>query len=279
MTMQAHELIGARVTDGDGQVVGTVNQVFNDDAEGTPAWVRVHAGEQHRFVPLGGGSISASGLSVPFAAQRIMNGPDVDVDQHMSAAQTDELNRHYGLGVPPQGGQPDVNTQPGNAGTGPDAGTEPGNAGTRPDIGPQPGEDWLIRAEERVDVGTEVRESGRARLHKYVDVEPVEQAVHVSHEEYEVERVPITPEERVNGVIAEGEQEIILHEERAVLRKEAVPVERVRLVTKKVEEDSTIRDQIRKERVEVEADGSEPMPPPAEPGQQSQSRSFMQRRR
>jgi stress response protein YsnF/sporulation protein YlmC with PRC-barrel domain len=280
MTMQAQELIGARVTDADGQVVGTVSQVFNDDAQGTPAWVRVHAGKQDRFVPLSGSRMTANGLSVPFEAQRIISGPDVAADQHMSAAQTHELNRYYGLTVPPQGGQPDTSTQPGNArtspdeGARPDTGTQPGNAVTRPDFGPQPDEDWLIRAEERLDVGTEVRESGRARLHKYVDVEPVEQPVHVSHEEIEVERVPITPEERVNGVIAEGVQEIILHEERAVLRKETVPVERVRLVTKKVEEDSTIRDEIRKERVEVEAGGSGRTPPAAEPGQDSQRRQL-----
>jgi uncharacterized protein (TIGR02271 family) len=242
------------------------------------------------------GRLTASGLSVPFGAQQIMSGPDVEADQHMSAAQADELTRHYGRTVPLQRRQPGSNAQPGNAGarpdtatrpdtgTRPDAGTQPGNAAIRPDAGAQPGGDWLIRAEERADAGTEARESGRARLRKYVDVEPVEQAVRVWHEEYEVERVPITPEERVNGVIAEGELEIILHEERAVLRKEAVPVERVRLVTRKVEEDATIRDQIRKERIEVEADGSQAdgsdrTPPPAEPGQESQRRTFKQRRR
>ncbi len=36
------------------------------------------------------------------------------------------------------------------------------------------------------------------------------------------------------------------------LRKEAVPVERVRLVTRRVAEDRTIRDEIRKERIELE---------------------------
>jgi stress response protein YsnF len=185
----------------------------------------------------------------------------------MSSAQTDQLSRHFGLSVPAQGGDPDAGTrprqtQPGETRPGEtergrsqaetqQAETQRGEAQrgeTRPD------EEWLIRAEERVDVGTEMLESGRARLHKYVDVEPVEQAVHVFHEEYEVERVPITPEERVRGVIAEAEQEIILHEERPVFHKEAVPVERVRLVAKRVEEDRTLRDEIRKERVEVEGD-------------------------
>ena len=136
----------------------------------------------------------------------------------------------------------------------------------------QAGVDWLIRTEERVDVGTEMLESGRARLHKYVDVEPIEQAVHVFHEEYAVERVPISAEEQVSGEIAEGEREIILHEQRPFLRKEAVPVERVRLVVKRVEEDRTLRDEIRKERVEIEPDGGGPTPQSGPPREERRRR-------
>jgi uncharacterized protein (TIGR02271 family) len=114
------------------------------------------------------------------------------------------------------------------------------------------GADWITRAEEKVTVSTEMAESGRARMHKYVDSEPVEQTVRVFHEEYEIERVPIKPEDRIDGSIAEDEREIILHEERAVITKETVPVERVRLSARKVAEEKTIRGEIRKERIEVE---------------------------
>src|SRR5262249_12786038 len=101
---------------------------------------------------------------------------------------------------------------------------------------------------------------------KYVDVEPVEQAVHVYHEEYEIEHVPITADELINGTIEEGQRELILHEQRVVLRKEAVPVERVRLVPKRVEEDTTVRDELRKERIELGVLGArrdDPASPPA----------------
>lgn len=325
MTMQAEQLIGARVTGGDGQVVGTVQQVFNDDTDGRPVWARIRAGTRDRFVPLAGGQVTNNGLKVPYDAKQIMSSPEIGADRHISAAQTDQLRRHFGLTVPAQGGPPDVGppagTQPGEVqggeaqraearrgqarqgepmrGDAPGEGAERGQttrgegqrgedergqarqdeamrgaarqdeaqrgeaerAGTRPgetlDDEAGRGEEWLIRAEERIDVGTEMLESGRARLHKYVDVEPVEQAVSVFHEEYEVERVPITAEEQIRGVIAEGEQEIILHEERPVFHKEAVAVERVRLVVKRVAEDRTLRDEIRKERIEVEADDND----------------------
>jgi stress response protein YsnF/sporulation protein YlmC with PRC-barrel domain len=334
MTMHAQELMGARVTASDGEVVGTVEQVFNDDVDGQPVWARVRAGRRTRFVPLGGSTSSAGVLSVPFQAQQIMGGPDITAAQHMSAAQAEQLSRHYGLMVPSQpdaaqherltgpgpaepaqpAGGPDTGQRedsgagqdagpPGTGGTGADApvqaprpaaGPAPGDslpdaaqpAGTQltgaeipaagqaraqPDTAPsQPGapdagQDWLVRTEERINVATELRESGRVRIHKYVDVEPVEQAVHVYHEEYEIEHVPITADEVINGTIEEGQRELILHEQRAVFRKEVVPVERVRLVPRRVEEDTTIRDELRKERIEVEDLGEQQDGPAASP--------------
>ncbi|HEX3925013.1 MAG TPA: PRC and DUF2382 domain-containing protein [Streptosporangiaceae bacterium] len=286
MTMQAQELIGAQVTAGDGQVVGTVEQVFNDDADGRPVWARVRAGKRDRFVPLAGSRATGDGLRVPFDTQQIVSGPELDADRHMSAAQAEQLNRHFGLGAR-QAGQPDAasgsgggpNDPAGGKGKGPDGPAhgsgggpktevrgERGGRAERTDVGvpAQAGrpdtetrQDWIVRAEERVDVGTETAESGRARLHKYVDVEPVEQAVRVFHEEYEVERVPITAEDQIRGEIGEREQEITLHEERPVFRKETVAVERVRLSVRRVEEDRTFRDEIRKERIEIEADPRE----------------------
>lgn len=276
MTMHAEELIGARVTGGDGQVVGTVEQVFNDDADGRPVWALVRAGKKDKFVPLGGSKVTRDGLSVPFDTKLIMSSPEVDAGQHMSAAQADQLNRHFGLTVPQQGRQPDVPAQPGeqdiSGRTGqagqPDMTTQAGQQnmrGGQPDMSTQAAQrdetgslagDWLIRAEERVDVATETTETGRARLHKYVDTEPVEQAFHVYHEEVEIQRIPIAADEQVRDVtMGEDHQEVILHEERAVFRKEAVPVERVRLVVKRVAEDRTFRDELRKERIEVEGDG------------------------
>jgi uncharacterized protein (TIGR02271 family) len=283
MTMHAEELIGAKVTGGDGQLVGTVEQVFNDDADGRPVWALIRAGKKDKFVPLGGSKVTKDGLNVPFDTKLIMSSPDVDAGQHMSAAQADQLNRHFGLTVPQQGGQPDIPAQAGQQDAGGPTGREDisGQAGQgdisgrsgqqgmpagqqdpattqagQQDLSGQPAGDWLTRSEERVDVDTEMLETGRARLHKYVDTEPVQQEVRVYHEEVEIQRIPITADEQVTGVtMGEDQQEVILHEERAVFRKEAVPVERVRLLVRRVEEDRTFRDEIRKERVEIESDG------------------------
>jgi uncharacterized protein (TIGR02271 family) len=253
MTTQAEDLLGARVTGADGKVVGTVEQVFRDDVDGTPAWARVRAGKSGRFVPLGSSQVTADGLSVPFDSQKIMSGPDIEAGQHMSAAQAEELSRYYGLTVPTQQSRGRLadesdQAQASQQDTGQMAGTGQMAAGD------QAGSDWLIRQEERIQVGKEMLETGRVRLHKYVDVESIEQPVHLYREEFEIERIPISGDERVSGNISEGVQEIVLHEERAVLRKELVPVERVRLRTRQVEQDTTVRDEIRRERIEVEPD-------------------------
>ena len=47
---------------------------------------------------------------------------------------------------------------------------------------------------------------------------------------------------------------MVLHEERPVVEKEAVAVERVRLDTETVTEQETVSDEVRKERVEVDGD-------------------------
>ncbi|MFI8313595.1 PRC and DUF2382 domain-containing protein [Streptomyces microflavus] len=114
------------------------------------------------------------------------------------------------------------------------------------------GKEELIRSEEQLHVGTEEYESGRARLHKYVVTEEVTRSVPVSHEEVRVVREPLRPGEKVTGTTDFGEQdvEVTLHAERATVRKEAVPVERVRLETNKVTEQKEVSAEIRKEKID-----------------------------
>ena len=113
-------------------------------------------------------------------------------------------------------------------------------------------------SEERLNVGTEQREAGRARLRKYVVTENVTQTVPVQREEVRVEREPITDANRDAAMsgpdISEDEHEVVVHEERPVVQKETVPVERVRLDTETVTEQETVGEEVRKERVDVEGD-------------------------
>jgi uncharacterized protein (TIGR02271 family) len=117
------------------------------------------------------------------------------------------------------------------------------------------GREEMIRSEEQLQVGTEEYESGRARLHKYVVTENVTRTVPVSHEEVRVVREPLQPGERAmstKGTTDLGEQdvEVTLHAERTTVRKESVPVERVRLETSKVTEQKEVSAELRKEKID-----------------------------
>ncbi|MEU5716327.1 PRC and DUF2382 domain-containing protein [Streptomyces sp. NPDC020403] len=114
------------------------------------------------------------------------------------------------------------------------------------------GREEMVRSEEQLLVGTEEYESGKARLHKYVVTENVTRTVPVSHEEVRVVREPLQPGEKTTGPTDIGEQdvEVTLHAERATVRKDTVPVERVRLETNRVTEQKEVSAEIRKEKID-----------------------------
>ncbi len=80
----------------------------------------------------------------------------------------------------------------------------------------------------------------------------------VSHEEVRVEREPITDANAAQAydgpALSEEEHEVVLTEQRAVVEKETVPVERVRLDTATVTEQATVSEEVRKENIELDQD-------------------------
>ncbi|MET9920547.1 PRC and DUF2382 domain-containing protein [Streptomyces sp. NPDC006435] len=121
------------------------------------------------------------------------------------------------------------------------------------------GKEEMIRSEEQLHVGTEEYESGKARLHKYVVTENVTRTVPVTHEEVRLVREPLEPGDRPAGRadIREQDVEVTLHAERATTRKETVPVERVRMETRRVTEQKEVSAELRKEQIDY-ADGTQP---------------------
>lgn len=118
----------------------------------------------------------------------------------------------------------------------------------------------MTRSEEQARVGVERTESGRAHVRKTVESEPFEQDVPVRKEELRIEREPVTGEERSAGTsrIGEQEEEITLHEERAVIGKEEVPVEKVRISKEEVTGTERVRGELRKERIEIDEEDEGP---------------------
>lgn len=71
-----------------------------------------------------------------------------------------------------------------------------------------------------------------------------------------MEREPITDANRDQALqgpaISEDEHEVTLHQERPVVEKEAVPVERVRMDTETVTDEETVSEDVRREEVDLD---------------------------
>ena len=203
--------------------------------------------------------------------QLVKDAPHVEDDGHMEQDESDALYQHY------QGRMGYDTTTQNNTeyASGRHNETETGYAGdTREDLSGKPGvqgrdtsgpttDDAMTRSEERLHVGTQNVETGKARLRKYIVEENVSTTVPVSHEEVRVEREPITEANMGNAMagseLSEEEHEVTLHAERPVVAKETVPVERVKLATDTVTEDAQVNETVRKEQIDqvegVETDG------------------------
>lgn len=263
----------------DGDKIGSIGQLYADDDTGEPTWVTVKTGlfgTSQSFVPVEGAHTQGEDLVVPYTKEHVKDAPRVDVDGHLTPEEEDRLYTHYDRGARTysdarsDNARNDVDLQGDadlNAGT-PTAGIDRDRdfdrdrytaaAGTvgHDTSGPNT-DDAMTRSEERLHVGTEREAAGRARLRKYVTTEHVTKTVPVQREEVRLEREPITDANRGAAMsgpdISEEEHEVTLHEERPVVQKETVPVERVRLDKDVVQDDVTVDEEVRKER--IEADG------------------------
>ena len=289
-TDSLNRVIGNTVYDNDGDKIGTASEVFLDDQTGNPEWVTVKTGlfgSKESFVPIRDANLTEDGLRVPVSKAAVKDAPRIDSDGHLSPEEESELYRHYSMG-----GGTDTTQTTGMAGmgtgrtdstteystdtdtsrsgmttdmdtsrSGMTTGTGTNEHGTRGhDTSGPTTDDAMTLSEERVNVGTQQTEIGRARLRKYVVTENVTQTVPVSHEEVRIEREPITEANRgaaYDGpAISEEEHEVVLHGERPVVEKEAVPVERVRLDTQTVTEQQQVSETVRKEQVDTDVDGT-----------------------
>ncbi|OEU89521.1 PRC-barrel domain-containing protein [Streptomyces oceani] len=95
-------LIGRKAFDRNGARIGTVDEVYLNDATGVPEWAAVRTGLFGRdaFVPLRPSELDGENLRVPYDRTLIRNAPDFGVGRHLSPAQELQLYHHYALALP-----------------------------------------------------------------------------------------------------------------------------------------------------------------------------------
>jgi uncharacterized protein (TIGR02271 family) len=290
-TYDVNALLSATAYGSDGDKIGKVEQVFLDDNTEEVTFVTVNTGlfgTKESFVPVDGAQQDGDRLVLPYTKEVVKDAPNVDADQHLSPAEEEEIYRYYKMNY----SGTDRDSTAGYAGTDrdrdltdrdragrddryaadtdrnavPAAGTA-GVAGagyadtdrdrdlTDRDRDLTDRDNGVTRHEERLHVGKENVATGRARLRKYVvtDTETVE--VPVQREEVRVERTPLNGNESVSDrAIGEEDVEVTLHEERPVVAKETVGVERVGLEKDTVTDTERVAAEVRKEQVDVEND-------------------------
>jgi uncharacterized protein (TIGR02271 family) len=188
-------------------------------------------------VPLRGATPVGEDVRVPLEKAHVKDAPGIDADGELSDSEERELFKHYDLAY-----EADADASAGNG----------------HDVSGPTTDDAMTRSEEELRVGTERRETGRARLRKYVVTETEQRTVPVRREEVRVEREPITEgnvDQALDGpAISEEEHEVVLHEERPVVEKEVVAKERVRLTAEERTDEETVSEDLRKERIETDGD-------------------------
>ncbi|GGY06324.1 PRC-barrel domain-containing protein [Streptomyces hiroshimensis] len=125
-------LIGWKVFDRDGAKIGTVDEVYLDDATGEALWAAVRTGFFRRdtFVPLATSEVVGQSLRTAYDRALIKEAPDFGVGRHLSPEQELQLYHHYRLDIPGSGPTTGSDPGPGSA-----AGSGPG---PRPGPGPGP---------------------------------------------------------------------------------------------------------------------------------------------
>ena len=243
---------GRTMVDPAGDKLGTIDGIYLDDETGQPEWATVTRGlfsAKAAFVPIAQAQDMGDSVQVPYDKQQVTDAPSPQADGSLSQDEEAELYRHYGMDYSESRSDSGL-----PAGTADD--TQDDTVGR--DVSGPTTDDAMTRSEEELQVGTETRERGRARLRKYVTTEQQTVTVPVQREEVRVEREPITDanlDAATSGpAISEEEHEVTLREEEVVVDKRAVPKERVRLDKDTVTEERQVSEEVRKEHIEVDGD-------------------------
>ena len=246
-------LDGGVVVDEAGRKLGKIGQIYLDDNTGNPEWVTASTGlfgTSETFIPIRDANADGNEVRVPYSADKVKDAPRMDADGHLSREQEQDLYRYYGLTAGDTNSTDRVDGDTDRVRKS-DGFTPAGQDTSGPDT-----DNAMTRSEEELRVGKQKVDTGRAKLRKYVTSETVTKTVPVEREVAQVQREPITEENRgeamTGGELTNEEHEVSLSEEQVVVDKKTVPVERVSLGTETVTEEQEVSEEVRKEHIDTD---------------------------
>ena len=279
-------LAGKTMNGKGGAKIGKIVDVYESTDGPEATFVTVSTGlfgGHASFVPLAEATLNGNDVVVPYDKALVKDAPRVDVDQELTSEEEDRLYRHYSLTGDTSANDTATTAAAATAAT---AGTAAAGAGRHAgetavprgtdrkdtdgdgvfddvkdtavgrDTSGLTTDDAMTRSEERLNVGVQRTEAGRARLRKRIVTETETHTVPVSSQRAKVVREPITeanmPKAMDGPALSEEEHEVVLTSDKVVVDKETVAVERVRLDTQTVTEQQQVTEDVRKEQIELD---------------------------
>ena len=181
-TEDLQNMEGRTAVDSDGAKLGKIAQIYVDDQSGQPLWVTIQTGmfgTKESFAPLYGSQADGDSLRLAVTKDLVKDAPGIEADGRIEGDENEALYTYYeghlGSGTSNAPVQDQGREYAGDSRE--DLSGRDGIQGH--DTSGPTTDDAMTRSEERLHVGTEQAEAGRARLRKYVVTENVTQTVPV----------------------------------------------------------------------------------------------------
>ena len=277
---------GYEVYDRDGDKIGKVDDLFVDEND-QPEYIGVKMGflgTRSTLIPWEVARVDENDRRIEVSVDKATakEGPSFDDDQDITPDYEEQVYSHYGLqrthtGGEQRGGYGEYyadeerhdreREDSGKVGPGiregdTETGEFRGHAEADEGVHQSHGSDLededelrVQRSEEELRAGTREREAGALNIRKRVRTDREQVRVPTKHEEVSVERVPVN-EERTGAEIGEDEVSMPVVEEEAVVGKQSVVKEEVRVRKDVVDDEEVVEEDVRKEEVDVDDETS-----------------------
>ena len=263
------------VYDRDGEKIGKVDDLFVDEND-QPEYIGVKMGflgTRSTLIPWEIATVDENDRRIEVSVDKAQakEGPSFDDDQDITPDYEEQVYSHYGLqraqhadgerggygdyyGDDDEAGKVGPGMREGDTETGEFRGHAEADEGVHQSHGSDlEDEDELRvqRSEEELRAGTREREAGALNVRKRVRTDREQVRVPTKREEVNVERVPVN-EERTGAEIGEDEVSMPVVEEEAVVGKESVVKEEVRVRKDVVQDEQVVEEDVRKEEVDID---------------------------
>jgi uncharacterized protein (TIGR02271 family) len=265
------------VYDRNGEKIGKVDDLFVDEND-TPEYIGVKMGflgTRSTLIPWEVATVDENDRRIEVSVDKAQakEGPSFDDDQDITPDYEEQVYSHYGLQRAQSNGEQrggygeyygdDDDQEAGKVGPGmregdTETGEFRGHAEADEGVHQSHGSDLededelrVQRTEEELRTGTREREAGALNVRKRVRTDREQVRVPTRREEVNVERVPVN-EERTGAEIGEDEVSMPVVEEEAVVGKEAVVKEEVRVRKDVVDDEEVVEEDVRKEEVDID---------------------------